>query len=109
MGGLITTGKILSLIGGVLAILQGVLYLVDITIGALDVLNIVKSPFGGFNPFFVGFLYIILGQILVFVFTGRFEVKNSIVLGIIVIIVAYFCGSLIAMIGGFLIFLEAIL
>ena len=106
MADLTTIGKILALIAGILGIIGGALTILGESLGALD------APFSSGNiggSVVSGIISIVLGALLVAIYMNKIEIKDKLILGIVVIVLSLLLsgiGSLLGIIGGILILVD---
>ncbi len=100
---LIKWGRILSLIGGVLLIVQGILQAIGQNLG--------PSVFGTLNNVIIGIIAIVLGALILALAYKEFGLSD-IIIGILILVLGIIAGgwgALLAIIGGILYILGAIL
>ena len=112
MADLTGIGKILALIGGILMVVGGLVSLLGSVLGALAG---IFEPFngvsvtGGFGV--IGaIITIIIGVLLIFIYTGKLNLGEKLVLGIVVLVLGIVgggLGGLLAIIGGILIIIDS--
>jgi len=105
MGTLATLGKILALISGILAIVFGISGLLNSAIDQLSQLNFIAT--GQSTTTYI--LQIIMGVLLIVVYLNKIEIKDLVVLGIVVIVIGLLGGGIISVLGGILIILDKVL
>ena len=106
MSGLTSVGKILGLIGGILAIVGGVMSILDQAINEIVSLgNYGGDAVGGGT---IGaILAIEIGIVTVFICIDRYEIKEELVLGIVLIVLGLIGSGLLAIIGGILAIIDS--
>ncbi len=107
-GTLTSLGKILGLIGGILAIVRGVAHILDQTIDEIANLGSYGGEAAGGDT--VGaIVVIVIGIITVMICLDRYQLKDPIVLGVVLIVLGLLGSGLLAIIGGILAILDALL
>ena len=107
-GTLTSLGKILGLIGGILAIVRGVAHILDQTLDEIANLGSFGGEAAGGDT--IGaIVVIVIGIITVLICIDRYQLKDSIVLGIVLIVLGLLGSGLLAIIGGILAILDAVL
>ncbi|MHA2401699.1 MAG: hypothetical protein ACXADH_01810 [Candidatus Kariarchaeaceae archaeon] len=106
---LTSTGKLLGLIGAVVAIILAIADLANLDAG------VSTDPFTSFSVItsseIRAGLSIVFAILLYFVCVGRYKILNGIILGIVVILLglaAGYIGGLIAVVGGILIIVDSL-
>lgn len=94
-------GMILTLISGILSVIGGTLALLGSAIEVLS-LGTVSIPGNGIG----GIVSIVLGAILIFLYSGRIQISDPLTLGVLIIILGVFGGGSLATIGGILIVVD---
>lgn len=107
MGALFTIGRILTLIGGILAIVLGLLGVINRTLDVLDsIVGLTPVSGGGSSGVLGNAIVIVLGILLIFIYIEKIEIKDKLVLGIVIIVIALVADSLLAIVGGILIVID---
>lgn len=108
MADLVKIGKIFVLIDGILMIINSVLFLLGkaIDIGFQTGTGQGTSLLGGTVNAIVA---IIVGVIFVFIFLGKIKIKDALILGIVVLVLALMFGNWLSLVGGILILLDKFL
>ena len=108
MADLMKIGKLIGLIGGILAIVDGVLRILGDGVGVAVGLDL-----GGFVPALEGIvsaiIAIVIGLIIVWICLDRMKIKDAIVLGIVLIILGLIGGGFLTILGGIIVILDKFL
>lgn len=100
---LTSIGKILGLIGGILGIINGAMSIIGDAISTVETLGSYGTTIDGTVGSIVT---IIVGILAVFVSIDRVEIKDQLVLGIVLIILGFFGATLLAVLGGILVIID---
>lgn len=100
---LTSIGKILGLIGGILGIINGATSIIGNAISTIETLGQYGTTVGGTTG---AIQHIVVGIIAIFVSIDRVEIKDQLVLGIILIVLGYFGATLLAVLGGILVIID---
>ena len=112
MAGLMKIGKLIGLIGGILAIVDGVLRILGDGVG--DMIGVpVGLDLGGFVPALTvvisAIIAIVIGLVIVWICLDRFKIKDALVLGIVLIVLGLIGGGFLTILGGILVLLDKFL
>ena len=101
MSGLTSIGKILGLIGGILAMVYGAASLIDQALDEILSLGSVGADAAGGDA--IGSIVrIAIGVLTVLICVDRYEIKDELVLGIVLIVLGLIGSGILAIIGGIL-------
>ena len=106
MADLSSLGRILALIAGILGIIGGAFTILEKSLGALEAPFSVGEVGGSLVN---GIISIVLGALLVAIYINKIEIKDKLILGIVVIVLSLLLsavGSLLGIVGGILILVD---
>ena len=107
-GTLTSLGKMLGLIGGILAIVRGAAHFLDQAIDEIANLGSFGGDAAGGDA--VGaIVVIVIGIITVLICIDRYQLKDSIVLGVVLIVLGLLGSGILAILGGIFAILDAVL